>query len=73
MKLAFRQFFNLRDLVLVFDHTQEGEHSDRDYQDIYDMAELTSHKSYEHHIRSVLAVLDLFPRHHIRFREIQLL
>jgi hypothetical protein len=72
MKLAFQQFFNLKDMVLVFGLTQEGQCSERDYEDIYDAAELTSYQSSEHHIRSVLAVLDSFPRHHIRFREIQL-
>lgn len=72
MELAFRQFFNLKELVLVFRHIQEDGHSERDYQDIYDAAELKSYKSYEHHIQSVLAALVSRKRQNMNLQEIQL-
>jgi hypothetical protein len=67
LKLAFQQFFNLRELSLVFSQAQGNEHWERDYQDMFDVADL---KSYQHHIQLVLA--GLVTKQNAPLREIEL-
>jgi hypothetical protein len=69
LKLAFEQFFNLRELSLVFSQAQGNEHWERDYQDMFDVADL---KSFEHHIQLVLAGLASVPKQNAPLREIEL-
>ncbi|KAJ6018501.1 hypothetical protein N7522_001965 [Penicillium canescens] len=54
MSLAFNLLSNLKELILVFRQRRDDEDWETDYQQVYDM---TQQRSYEHHIKLVLAAL----------------